>query len=113
MKHSNRHIVLTADVIVTILLHTLKMGKSLVDDGISAEHILYASFSFLTELHTLFQSMLKHSFVPSQFSRGTIVPLVKDNQGNRGDLSNYRGITISPIISKVFKQRTCSQTCRS
>ena len=84
-------------------IHTLKMGKSLDDDGISAEHILFASFSFLTELHKLFQSMLKHSFVPSQFSRGTIVPVVKDHQGNRGDVSNYRGITISPIISKIFE----------
>ena len=47
--------------------------------------------------------MLNHSFVPHQFSRGTIVPIIKDQQGNRSDLSNYRGITISPIISKVFE----------
>ena len=84
-------------------IHSLKMGKSLDDNGISAEHILFESFSFLTELLKLFQSMLKHSFVPSQFTRGTIVPVVKDNQGNRGDLANYRGITISPIISKIFE----------
>ena len=47
--------------------------------------------------------MLRHSFVPSQFQRGTIIPLVKDHQGNPGDMNNYRGITLSPIVSKVFE----------
>ena len=32
-----------------------------------------------------------------------MLPIVKDNQGNHGDSSNYRGITISPIVSKVFE----------
>jgi len=27
----------------------------------------------------------------------------KDNQGNKADTSNYRGITISPISSKLFE----------
>lgn len=32
-----------------------------------------------------------------------MIPLVKDTQGNCCSSSNYRGITISPIISKVFE----------
>ena len=84
-------------------VHTLKAGKSADDDGISAEHILFAPLTFILELHKLFKAMLTHSFVPIQFSRGTIVPIIKDQQGNRGDVSNYRGITISPIISKIFE----------
>ena len=32
-----------------------------------------------------------------------MIPLVKDNRGNHGDVSNYRGITISPIVSKIFE----------
>ena len=47
--------------------------------------------------------MLLHVFVPSQFQRGTIVPIAKDRIGDKGDLNNYRGITIAPIISKVFE----------
>ena len=84
-------------------IHALKRGKSLDDDGISAEHIMFAPLSFITELQKLFNQMLAHSFVPTQFSRGTIVPIIKDQQGDRSDLSNYRGITISPIISKLFE----------
>ena len=47
--------------------------------------------------------MLHHGVVPRQFRYGTIVPLVKDQQGNVNDTDNYRGITMSPIISKILE----------
>jgi hypothetical protein len=46
--------------------------------------------------------MIRHSVVPSQFRFGFIIPLVKDHQGDKTSTGNYRGITISPIFSKVF-----------
>ena len=51
----------------------------------------------------LFNVMLKHAFVPKQFRFGHMVPIIKDQQGNQADRSNYRGITISPISSKIFE----------
>ena len=47
--------------------------------------------------------MLSHAFVPRQFRFGTIIPIIKDKNGNASDVNNYRGITISPMISKVFE----------
>jgi len=47
--------------------------------------------------------MLKHSYVPSQFGLGIIVPLVKDKDGDVCSSDNYRGITSSPLISNVFE----------
>ena len=47
--------------------------------------------------------MLRHAYVPKSFQRGFMIPLIKDQQGNHSDLSNYRGITISPIASKIFE----------
>ena len=47
--------------------------------------------------------MLADSFVPKQFRFGTIIPIIKDRNGNVSDVSNYRGITISPMASKVFE----------
>ena len=32
-----------------------------------------------------------------------MIPLVKDQQGNVSDVNNYRGITLSPIVSKIFE----------
>ena len=82
---------------------SLKSGKLTDDDEISAEHFLNAPFVVLDRLHRLFNAMLKHSFVPTQFKLGSIIPIVKDHQGNLGDVDNYRGIMISPIPSKVFE----------
>ena len=48
--------------------------------------------------------MLSHGFVPRQFRFGTIIPIIKDKNGDAGDVNNYRGITISPIISKAFER---------
>ena len=81
----------------------LKSGKSSDDDYLSAEHFLHAPYSVIQKLTELFNRMLRHSFVPDQFKNGTIIPIVKDHQGNLSDVNNYRGITISPIPSKIFE----------
>ena len=81
----------------------LKGGKSPDDDEISAEHFLNAPYGVFIRLQHIFNAMLVHSFVPRQFANGSILPLVKDKHGNRSDINNYRGITISPIASKIFE----------
>ena len=81
----------------------MRKGKSADEDGVSIEHLHHSPLNILVRLTNLFNSMLRHSFVPKQFQSGFMVPIVKDNQGNLADVNNYRGITISPIISKVFE----------
>ena len=41
--------------------------------------------------------------VPNSFGVGITIPLVKDKTGNINDVNNYRGITLSPVISKLFE----------
>ena len=82
---------------------SMKKGKSCDDDGLFAEHFFNAPFSMFQRIQVLMNSMLLHSFVPRQFRFGTIVPIVKDHQGNMGDTDNYRGITMSPIMSKILE----------
>ena len=82
---------------------SMKKGKCGDDDSIHAEHFFNAPVSLLCRLQRLFNGMLMHECVPNQFQKGTIVPIVKDNTGDKGDLNNYRGITIAPIISKIFE----------
>ena len=91
----------TSNVIDAIM--NMRKGKSADEDGISIEHLHHSPLNILLRLTNLFNSMLRHSFVPTQFQSGFMVPIVKDNQGNLADVNNYRGITISPIISKVFE----------
>ena len=95
------YVVSTENVIDAVF--SLKKGKCCDDSLISAEHLFNAPLPLLVRLQRLFNFMLLHGHVPTQFQRGTIIPLVKDTHGDKGDLNNYRGITISPIISKVFE----------
>ena len=81
----------------------LKSDKCGDEEGLNAEHLQYAPLNLLMRITTLFNDMMSHSFVPKQFRLGFMVPIVKDNQGNLSDVSNYRGITISPIWTKVFE----------
>ena len=52
---------------------------------------------------TLFNIMSVHGFVPDSFGVGTIVPIIKNRLSDVTDSSNYRGITLSPLISKLFE----------
>ena len=47
--------------------------------------------------------MLKHGYVPNHFGRGIVIPLVKDKHADLTNSNNYRGITISPVLSKIFE----------
>jgi len=46
--------------------------------------------------------------VPDEFGSGIIVPLIKDKSGNLNDTRNYRPITLTPVISKVFENEILS-----
>ena len=84
-------------------LGAMKCGKCPDEDGIAAEHFLNAPLSLLKRFTRLFNSMLKHASVPKQFQLGCMVPILKDHQGNHADETNYRGITISAIASKLLE----------
>ena len=81
----------------------MKEGKSPDDDGLQAEHFQNAPLILFLKLTSLFNYMLAHAYVPSQFRLGTIIPIIKDRTGNSSDVGNYRGITIAAMPSKVFE----------
>ena len=39
--------------------------------------------------------------MPNDFGLGLIIPLVKDKSGDVHSVSNYRGITLIPVLSKL------------
>ena len=44
-----------------------------------------------------------HGSVPTSFGIGVTIPLLKDKTGIVNGVDNYRGITLSPVISKLFE----------
>ena len=80
----------------------IKIGKA-VSGAIRPEHFLYGSPELLTHFHILFNGMIQHSFVPTDFLMGSISPIVKDTQEDVSVSSNYRGITLSALPAKLFE----------
>jgi hypothetical protein len=44
-----------------------------------------------------------YGIVPSGFNLGVIVPLIKNPNDDISSKDNYRGITLSPVVSKLFE----------
>ena len=84
-------------------IRKLKLGKANGPDGLSAENLVNAHPLLIVNLSLLFRTMACHGYVPHNFGQGTIVPLLKDKLGDVNDVNNYRGITLIPVISKLFE----------
>ena len=84
-------------------LEKLKIGKAPGLDGIVKEHLIYRHPSVVVCLTLFFNMMSLHCFVPADFGIGVLIPIIKDRLGDTSDVSNYRGITPSPVISKLFE----------
>jgi hypothetical protein len=81
----------------------LHLHKASGPDDLVGEHLVYAHPSLTIHLKLLFSLIVAHGFVPHAFGQGIIVPLVKDKNNNINNISNYRPITLTPVISKVFE----------
>ena len=67
------------------------------------EHFVYGAPELLVHFQILFNGMIQHSYVPTDFLKGTITPIVKDSQGDVSSTANYRGITLSCLPAKLFE----------
>ena len=101
---------LSADMLkvdVTIVeecIRRLKFGKAVGIDNISAEHLKYSHPIVVCILVKLFSLMIHFNHVPDDFGVGLTVPIPKTTTHKINvTVNDFRGITISPIISKIFE----------
>ena len=102
IANRNEHNLITVQL-VEKCIRQLKKGKAAGTDHLTTEHISFAHPLLVIQLSLLFRVMLKHGVVPDSFGHGIVIPLVKNQDGDRTTSSNYRGITLSPVISKLFE----------
>ena len=81
-------------------IKNLKTGKAAGPDGIGSE-ILKSSLpviiNFLTQLcNHIFQ----FGMFPVEWTKSILVPIFK--KGNPNNTDNYRGVSLSPVVSKVY-----------
>ena len=63
------------------VMSKLKAGKA-SGSFIKAEHILHGSPQLVVHLHLLFNSLIQHGYVPTDFLKGVITPIIKDPEGD-------------------------------
>jgi hypothetical protein len=85
----------------------MKLGKSPGFDNITTEHVVHSHPVIFTLLTKLFNSILITSYVPQDFERGITIPIPKNDklQGPQS-IDTFRGISLSPILSKLFEHCT-------
>ena len=81
-----------------------KRGKAAGVDGITYEHIQFGGETLNVLLAKLFSSMLKLSYAPTEMKRGVIITLFKGGNKRKDDPDNYRALTLSSVILKLFER---------
>ena len=81
-------------------LTNLKNGKSAGLDSIVNEMLKYGKNVFSKPLTKLFNVIMSTNCYPKSWTEGLIVPILKS--GNLTDPNNYRGITLSSSVGKIF-----------
>ena len=81
----------------------LSINKSCGVDGITAEHLKFASEKLPYLLGMVITVFFVHGFLPESMLSVLIVPVIKDKAGNINSKDNYRPIALASIISKVVE----------
>ena len=90
--------------LVSKAIDRIECNKAPGFDGLTIEHIACAHPSIVIILSKLFNILLYTGLVPDDFGKGVTAPIPKFKGNKRKVTSDdYRGITICPVISKMFE----------
>ena len=79
-------------------LKSVNKGKACGVDGLAAEHFIYADHVILS---ILFNCFISHGYLPSEFMKTAIVPIIKNKTGDTSDKNIYRSIALVTACSKI------------
>ena len=88
---------------VSSAIQKLKTGKSCGNDGLAAEHYKHADARLSVLLSIFYTCTISHGYLPDDFMKTVIVPLVKNKTGDTSDVNNYRPIALVTVASKIFE----------
>jgi len=90
---------------VELAIEKLKSHKSPGIDQIPAELIKAEGRTIFCEIHKLFISIWNKEKLLEEWKESIIVPIYK--KGDKTDCSNYRGISICQLHTKVYPTSCC------
>ena len=83
-------------------IQMLHSGKAADELGLTAEHFKTSLSIAITFLQICFNTILKDKQIPDIFKTGIVTPVLKNGK-NPMSMDNYRGIAVTPVISKLFE----------
>ena len=92
---------ITPDLIQEAIDH-LKTGKSDVDYDWKSEAFIHGAEALASPLSFIFKCFLIHGHISTFLLLCSLVPLVKDPQGDKTSPSNFRAIAISSLFMKIL-----------
>ena len=98
-------VIFTADN-VKETIQRLKTKKACGKDGVYNEHLLHGgnTCTLYAELSVLFTDMYNNGFIPETMKHGIIITLHKGGRKSKEDPNNYRAITLTSSVLKVFER---------
>ena len=91
-------------------LSKLNPTKSSGPDGVSGRILIEFSSVIAPKLCALFNHFLQSGIVPSKWKCANVTPIYK--KGKKEFATNYRPISLLPIISKVLERCVCNRLYR-
>lgn len=85
------------------LVGKLKSGKACGIDGVYYEHLKHGITALLDYLCELFNLMYDNAYVPDSLKKGLIITLHKGGRKRKDIPDNYRAITLSSTILKLYE----------
>ena len=94
---------ITLDEIVRAV-KLLKQGKACGPDNILPEHIIYGGDYLYLRLKKIFNEIINLEKIPSSFKDTIIIPIYKGKGKDPLLTKNYRGISLSSVVGKLFER---------
>ncbi|CAG2233361.1 unnamed protein product [Mytilus edulis] len=85
-------------------ISSLNKNKAADIYGITAENIIYCGEDLRAYIRELINMSFKYCYVPDLLKIGTLLFPIFKNKGNIKDAINYRGITVTPTLSKIIEK---------
>ena len=89
----------------------VKTGKSFgIDNNISSYFLKLGSPFIENSLAFMFNTSIETSMFPDSWKIARVIPIYKN--GDRAEKSNYRPISVLPVISRLFEKLVTNQVCK-
>ena len=112
IKHGKTNVGFNTDVLLNDIVISFEVVKDAIAnsknnkspglDMITNELLKNGGNGIVTSLKKFFNQLLHLGNTPLEWNKGIIVPIFK--KGNKNDLNNYRGITLTSCVSKIFNR---------